>query len=122
MDLNTHLDVYLEAARTASGNSGDLPNLNARGVEVVIDVTAVPTVETVTFTIEGKDPTSGKYYTLLASAALSAAGTVVLRVYPGAATTANLSANLPVPRAWRVKVVHSASGSFTYTVGANLLG
>jgi hypothetical protein len=121
IESNTTLDVYTSAARTASGNSGDQVNLHARGVEVVIDMTAVPTIQTVTFTIEGKDETSGKYYTLLASAAIVAVSTVVLRVFPGATAAANLSANLQLPRVWRVSTTHSAAGSFTYSVGANLL-
>lgn len=113
--------LFASAARTASANGDDQLNRYYRGVEIVVDVTVVPGVDTATFTLEGKDPLSGKYYTLLASAALVATGTVVMRIYPGAATTANLSANLVLPRAWRVKTTHSAATSFTYTVGANLL-
>jgi hypothetical protein len=121
MDMNTTVTALASAARTATNNSGDLLNANARGVEVIVDVTAAPGVDTVTFTIQGKDATSGKYYTLLASAAVSAVGTTVLRVYPGTTAAANLVANLPVPRVWRVLATHSAATSFTYSVGANLI-
>jgi len=53
---NTEVTAFASAVRTASGNSGDLVNAGSRGLHVVIDMTAVPTVETVTFTIEAKDP------------------------------------------------------------------
>lgn len=113
--------VLASAIRAANNNSGKLMNNAHRGVDVIIDVTAVPTVDTVTFTVEGEDPASGKWYPLLASAALVAAGTVVLHIYPGATVTANLSANANLPRAWRVTATHSAATNFTYSVGANLL-
>ena len=112
--------LYVAGVRSASSEIDDQCNAFWRGVDVVIDVTAVPGTDTVTFTIEGKDQASGKYYTLLASAALVATGTVVLRVYPGLAVAVNASANAVLPRTWRVKVEHSAATDFTYSVGANL--
>ncbi len=78
-------------------------------------------VDTVTFTVEGRDPVSKKWYTLLASAAISAQSTVSLTVYPGVTVAANAAASRPLPRAWRVKVTHSAGTSFTYSVGASLI-
>lgn len=118
---NQNLSIFASAVRAASVNSADQKNYRGRGVQVVIDMTAVPTVETVTFTIEGKDEISGKYYTILASTAIVAVSTVILRVYPGIVVAANLSANDALPADWRVKATHSASGNFTYSVGANLL-
>lgn len=116
---NSEKTVFASEARTASSNSPDITNSRSRGVHVVIDVTAVPSVETVTFTVQGKDPLSGKYYDLLASAALVATGTVVLKVYPGLTAVSNLTASDVVPKTYRVKAVHSASGSFTYSVASN---
>lgn len=118
---NTSMVVFASAVRAASANADDDINSMGRGVEVVIDMTAVPGVDTVTFTIEGKDPASGKYYTLLASAAIVAVSTVVLRVYPGLTAAANLVASDVVPRTWRVKATHSAASNFTYSVGAHLV-
>jgi hypothetical protein len=113
--------VLASAVRAATNNSEDLCNDYFRGVEVVIDMTAVPGVDTVTFTIQGKDPASGKYFTILATAALSAQATTVLRVYPGLTAAANATANDVLPRAWRVLATHSAGSNFTYSVGANYL-
>lgn len=112
--------VLASAVRAATNNSGEQPNNIARGLDLIIDMTAVPGVDTVTFAIEGKDPASGKWYAILASAAIVAVSTVVLRVFPGATVTANVSANAMLPRAWRVVATHSAGTNFTYSVGVNL--
>lgn len=111
--------LYTSAARTATSNGQDMANDAYRGVMVVLDITVAPGVDTVTLTIQGKDPVSGKYYTLLAGAAESATGTKVYRVYPSLPATANVSANDLVPQTWRVTVTHSAGTSFTYSVGYN---
>lgn len=116
---NTEGTAFTSAVRTASGNSADLINASNKGVHVVIDMTAVPTVETVTFTIEGKDPLSGKYYDILVSSAIVAVSTVVLKVYPGITVAANLSVSDVLPNTYRIKTTHSASGNFTYSVATN---
>lgn len=113
--------VLTSAVRAATNNTEDLCNDYFRGVELVIDMTTVPTVDTVTFTLQGKDPTSGKYFTILASAAIVAVSTVVLRVYPGLTAAANAVVSDVLPRTWRVLATHSAGTNFTYSVGANYL-
>lgn len=112
--------LLTRAAAAAGGNGTDQTNVNARGVTVVVDITAITgTGPTYTVTIEGKDPVSGKYFTLLASAALSAVGTTVLTVYPGCAAAANSVANLPLPRTWRVRdTIGGTTPAVTATVSA----
>jgi len=116
-----NLTLLASAARTATTNSGDIANQNFRGVHVVIDVTVDPAAASVVFTIQGKDPLSGKYYTILASAAVAAVGTTVLRVFPGSTVTANAAANDGLPRVWRVLATHADGDSITYSVGASYL-
>lgn len=118
---NQDLVILASAARTASANGVDRTNQNARGIIIVLDVTVAPGVDTVTFTLQGKDPASGKYYTVLASAAIVAVSTVVLRVGPGLTAAANAVANDILPRTWRLITTHSAGTSFTYSVGAILV-
>ena len=118
---NNEQTLFVSAARTASGVGSDITNTSAKGLHVVIDMTAVPSVETVTFTLQGKDNLSGEYYDLLVSAAIVATSTVVLKVYPGITVVSNLSASDVVPDTFRVKTTHSASGSFTYSVSAKLI-
>jgi len=118
---NRPLTVLASAARIASTDSGDLVNRSARGLHLIIDMTVEPGVDTVTFTIEGKDPLSGKYYTILASAALTAVATTVLKVYPGLTVAANLVASDALPKDWRVRATHSGVTTTTYSVGAQLI-
>jgi len=118
---NQDLIILASAARTTSANGADRTNQTCRGFKLVIDMTAVPGVDTVTFTVQGKDPASGKYYTLLASGAIVAASTVVLSLYPALTAAANAVANDILPRTFRVITTHSAASSFTYSVGMILI-
>lgn len=116
---NTPFSIYASAARTTAQTGSDLTNYGQKGVIVIIDITAVAGTPSLTFTIEGKDSTSGKYYTILASAALTGTGTTKLVVYPGITTGANATINHPLPRVWRVNVAVGTADSVTYSVGAH---
>lgn len=109
------------AARTATTNSGDISNPRYRGVHLVIDATASAATPGVVFTIQGKDPVSGQYYTILASAAVTGTGTTVLRVYPGLTASANVTANDVLPADWRLLATAADADSLTYSVAGSLL-
>lgn len=116
--------MVLTAQGAATVNGSDLENIGASGCHVVIDITAITgTSPTATFTLEGKDDASLKYYTILASAALTATGTTVLRVFPGATVAANLVASDILPRDFRIKcVVGGTTPAVTATVGVSMVG
>lgn len=118
---NTNIELLASAARTASVNSADFVNYNAKGLHVIIDVTAITDTPSITVTIEGKDEVSGKYYTLLTSAAIVATGTTILRIYPGLTAAANTIANDILPRTFRVSVTNADADSITYSVAGNLV-
>lgn len=118
------------AARTVSTPTPDQTNWNSRGAQIILDVTATPNdVQTLQVTVEVKDPVSGKYvqiaaFTALVASALGAAPTTetyAYTMYPGAAETIAATKHelqaLPLGRTWRVNVLHSAGGSWTYSVG-----
>jgi hypothetical protein len=109
-------------AAAASANGVDQDNQYARGVTVLVDITAISGAgATLTVTIEGKDPVSGKYYTLLTSAGLIATGTTVLRVHPNVAVSANVAAQLPMPKTWRTRVtIVGTNPSVTAKISAML--
>lgn len=109
------------AARTATTNSGDLKNHQHRGVVVVVNVTAASATPSVVFTIQGKCPLSGAYFTILASAAVTGTGTTVLRAYPGLAASANVTANDVLPEHWRLLATHADADEITYSVSAQLI-
>ena len=119
--INVNVDNYVllaSAAITANGNSFDAINYRGRGVKVFITTGAFGASEsTMTVTIQGKDPVSGTYYTILSSASLSASAFTVLSVYPGLAVTANVSANDVLPKTWRVTYAASNWGTGGSTLG-----
>lgn len=119
--VNRNEQVAALAIAAAGTTTIDRSNHNARGLHLVIDITAIAgTSPTLTCTIQGYDPISGKYYDILASTALNATGTTVLKVYPGLTAAANAAANDVLPRNWRLKVVAGGtSPTATATVAAN---
>lgn len=109
---------FLSKSRAAGTYVSDvLDNSDGSMAHIVIDITAL--TGTLTVTVEGFDHESGKYYTILASAALAGTGTTVLRVFPGATAAANLVANDIMPKFFRVKAV-VATGPITFSVGTAL--
>lgn len=108
-------------SRTATNNSGNLTNYGRPGIHVTLDVTIAGT-GSVTLTIQGYDPTSGKYYTLLAGAAVTTISTNVYKVFPGAPVAANVSANDCLPHDFRILVTHNNANAITYSVGYSLGG
>jgi len=120
---NYEFPFLQSAARTATPTKVNYLNHSARGVIVVIDVTAVTASPSVVFTIQGVDstPATPKYWTILASAAITGTGTTVLRVYPGLTAGANLVASDVLPHEWTIDCVHADADSITYSVKAILL-
>lgn len=118
---SNYIEAYASAARTATSNSIDFQNNDCSRLTVVIDVTAISATPSVVFTIEGFDKLSGKYFTILASAAITGTGTTVLRVGPALTAAANLVANDQLPAFWRIKAVHGDADSITFSVGCHLI-
>lgn len=120
--LAEHVTLFSSMARTVDENSKDIHNdEGATGLVVVIDCTAIDASPSVVFTIQGKDWTSGKYYTILQSAAIVGTGTTVLRVHPDLTAAANTIAKDMLPAYWRVVADHSDTDSITYSVGASMV-
>jgi hypothetical protein len=121
-EANQEVSAITLVAASVSTDSGDLSNPYARGLTVVVDITALGgTTPTLTVTIEGKDPLSGKYYTLLASTALNAVATTVLKVYPTIPAVANASAQAPLPKTYRVRAtIGGTTPAVTAKIGACL--
>lgn len=119
MRNNGTATLLASAERTATTSSTDQTNYNWRGAHIVIDVTAIAATPSIVVTVQGKDVISGKYYTILTSAAITGTGTTVLRIYPGLVAVANLTISDILPRLWRVSVVAADADSITYSVGAS---
>jgi hypothetical protein len=125
---NNEGTVLASLARTATQNSPDQANYNARGVQLILNVTAQPGgAETLGVKIQAKDPVSGGYVDIVDSGVLftAATGAKALTLYPGVLST-DLAAGYvgksgALPRIWRAVVTHSASGSWTYSLGFSLI-
>jgi len=111
--------IITAVAATTTQTSADQINFNARGIKVVVNVTAI-SGGSITVALQGKDAASGTYWTLLASVAVSATGAFTLTLYPGVAVTANVSASDILTRTWRVQVTPAGSTA-SYTVGASVI-
>lgn len=112
--------LVTHSAAAAGVNGSDVSDPLARGLIVGINVTAITgTSPTVTVTVQGKDPHSGTYYTVLASAAITAAGYTELIVCPGTTAAANVAVSRPIPITWRViTAIGGTTPAVTATVSA----
>jgi hypothetical protein len=119
-DGNRDLGAAATCVATVAGtyNTTRFQTGKARGVRVVIDITAI--TGTLTVTIQGYDVASGKAFTLLASTALAGTGTTVLKVHPDLTAASNLTVNDHIGPNFDIKLV-SATGPFTATIGVQLL-
>lgn len=104
---------------TADQKTPDFYAQNFKGITVVLDMTTVGT-GSVTLSIQGKDSASGKYFTLLAGAAVVSNVTNVYTLYPGIVTTTNVSISGILPAVFRILVTANNANPTTYTVGAVL--
>ncbi len=104
---------------TTTQTVADILTYNARYLDVILDMTTVGT-GSVTLTINGKDPASGKYYPLLAGAPVITNSTNVYRVGPGLLAAANSVANFALTKIIQIVVTANNANSATYSVGYNL--
>jgi len=116
------IEVFASAARTATPDAVEINCEGAEYLYLFIDCTADPAAASVVVDIDYYDPLTGKSSTLLASAAVAAVGTQLLRIGVGLPATANVSANCPVPEQVKITATHADTDSITYQVTAQLIG
>lgn len=105
------------ASRTTTYTSPDLQNLGGRtGMNLVLDMTSVGT-GSVTVTINGKDQASGKYYLILAGAAVVTNSTNRYRVSPTLTAGANVIAQDELPPTFQVVVTANNAIPAVYSLG-----
>ena len=121
MSNNFNALILASEARIATTNGADQTNSRHKGCHVIIDVTAKGGTISLVPTIQGKDPVSGKYYTILTGTAITIVSTTVLKVYPGLTASANAIANDIIPSKYRVIMTHGNATSATYSVSISLV-
>jgi len=102
------------AARTADANF--TMACGSVGGLFVIDVTDTTATPSVVFTIQGVEPISGNTWAILASSAITSAGTTVLRVHPSLTASANAVAKDILPQAININCNHADTDSITYSI------
>lgn len=125
MSYNVDTAYMTLTAAAASVNGADVAtNDSGIGLIVYTNITAITgTTPSLVVTVQGKDPVSGVYHTILASASLTTAGFTVLRIGPGLATTANASANDLVPSIFRITAtIAGTTPAVTATISITRLG
>ncbi len=118
-NFDTGALATLSSQAAGNGNSADQTNYNGRGVQVGVNITAASSM-TLTVCIQGKDIASGVYYSILCSSALASTGFTNMTVFPGAASTANVSSPQVLPHIWRISWTVTGT-SVTGTVGASVI-
>lgn len=113
----------LVAAGLGTVNGPDINNVAGKGLNVYINITAISgTTPTLTVTVQGKDPVSGQYFTILASTALAATGFTRMIIYPGVPAVANASDNDVLPDTFRVIAAVGGTGpSVTATISGCII-
>jgi len=99
--------VYASAARTATPAAVILQPRSYNRLRLVVDVTAVTSTPSVVVTVEVFDTASGKWVTVLTSAAIATVSTNALALVEGIAGQV------------RVTATHGNANSITYTIGAH---
>lgn len=121
--------AFARTARIATPTPVEFATAGARGLMVVINVTAITASPSVVFTIQGvtypDETVSGRgtavTWDILPSAAIVGVGTTVLQVHPALGDTPNLLAEDCVPDKVRITAVHGDADSITYAVTAILV-
>lgn len=120
--VETNAGVALaSASRTATTTTTDFTNYGHQGILIFFDVTAVhASGSDIKMKLEGKDPASGKYYTILESASVVTVVTNVYRVNPLLTAAANTIAKDMMPTTFRFVMTHANANATTYSVGYSL--
>lgn len=124
---NSQATLLASAVRNATTTTANQVNYNARGVALVLNVTANPGGgETLTLRCQYFDTIPITVIIATGTVVVAANGVYTLVVYPGAATawtggTAAVTAQTILPRNWNCAVAHSAGGNWTYSLTYGLI-
>lgn len=122
---NTEGTLLASAARTATTQSANQTNYNARGVLVTLSVTVASGTGGLKVRIFGIDAATSLGVQLNATpTGVVATGRFVYELYPGITGTggsAQQRTSGGLPRQWYVDVAHDDASSYTYSVGYALI-
>lgn len=117
---NQEFSVLTSASRTTTQTSPDYTNLSCTGAILVLDITT-PGTGSITLSVDGKDPVSGKYYNIITGNPETTTVTRVYRIHIGLTASANATVNDALPKTFRVVVTHNNSNAIVYSLGMILI-
>jgi hypothetical protein len=126
---NVEVAGYISAVGLTSTQSGaTITNPNARGIMMFLDITSNPGgAETLALDLQVIAPTAGTFQSIAASQPFTAAsnGLFTYQIYPGITEASDVAAQkiqgMAIPRKFRVRVIHSSTGAWSYTLGYCLI-
>jgi hypothetical protein len=116
---SSEVSLLASASRTTTQTSADQTNnVNGHFLTVILDVTVnAGGAGSITLSINGKDPASGKYYAILTGVPVTAVSTNIYRLGPGLVDQLNQVANDVAPRTFQIVVTANNANPVTYSVG-----
>lgn len=112
--MKEFIQIFESAARTATPTDSNVTVSSACGF-FIINVTAVTATPSVVFAVNGVAK-AGTEFNIITSAAITSTGTTVLRVFPGATASANVTVNDLLPEGLNISATHADADSITYSV------
>lgn len=125
MNSNGDKTLLPALARTTEATTAQQLNYDARGILLLVDVTAVSGAgPSITPHIEAYDAAADDWFTIwTAAAAVTTVSENSYLLYPGA-SGGNMTEvdGIPLPFRWRLRMAVGSADSVTYSVGAHFLG
>jgi hypothetical protein len=113
---NQQFTLLSSAARTTTTASSDVSNYHNRGAYIFVNVTSITSTPIIAVQVQGKEPVGSNYFNICEFAAITATGTAAFLTYPGQTKIPGVVESFPLPRSWRINVVHQDADSITYSV------
>ena len=110
----------IEGATYSESHSVELWNLLYRGVYIILDVNSVPGQENIELFVDILNPSTAQYTCIAQMGTVSDTGVYKYLLYHQATDTDSELTHitqLPIPRRWRIRMSHSGSGDWIYSVG-----
>lgn len=98
-----------------------LKNVGYAGIRLWVDVADTILTPSLVVNIQGYDPVSGTFQTLLSSAAITDDIRTYMLIYPGCIAVANKVLNEVAPMFWRITAIPADTDSAKYSIGYEYL-
>jgi hypothetical protein len=99
-------------------------NPEASGLIAYLNITSAPGAENLILALDEQDPVSGTWAQVVATNANNGPGLMRLKIKPAiqsiSAGALQVQIQDTLPATWRIRIAHSSSGNWTYSLGVVL--